>query len=534
MTAIEDRLRDLRRSVSPPHLPTADEVAQRGRYRRRRRRAVAVLGVLTVLALVPLVVVRLSGDGDEERVVSGGPRDALATVRAAVGRTFAAGSYEIDVATTMTQPGTSSCSVLISPESSQTESTWCEASGALTNQFTGHAIVNLEPYAMVAETNSPSLGAITTHVNSTHVWQLGGAGVGYGPGTPGLSLADYSSLVVGTLGRGPGALAMISIASRGGYLYLEEEAVASAEPAGTGTVGDVPVTYYDISIDVTRLADAPNLSDIQRQTIAAALPLLEESGYTGTTERIGVDDMGYVREVNTTTNFDDGSSTEGHSILSNFGCAPKVYMPNETPPPDTTPPPCPTATTASPSTATTASPSTATTASPSTTTAPSDDAAASCGTCPYFRPSPGWEAVQGGSAATAANISLGPNTLSGDAPWDTVERLEEGDVVLYAMFWPAGKADLPSRELPLSLDDAEPGGLEGQPDDVYADRLGAQVDGWNIDLLVFYGGGDPTGVPAVPSEPSAETRVAAREQLARLEVPPHGDRTAFEPAQPRS
>jgi len=513
MTAIEDRLRDLRRSVSQPDLPTADQVAGRGRHRRRRRRALRVLSVLTVLALVPVIVVRLSGDGDEGQVVSGGPGDALATVRAAVGRTSAAGSYEIDLVTTMTQPGTSSCAALVGPNSTLPTESTCVTFGPLTNQFTGHAIVNLEPYAMVSETNSPSLGAITTHVNSTHVWQLGGATVGYGPGTPGLSLADYSSQVVGTLGRGPGALAMISIASRGGYLYLEEEAIASAEPAGTGTVGDVPVTYYDVTIDVTRLVDAPNLSDIQRQTIAAALPLLEESGYRGTTERIGVDDMGHVREVNATTNFDDGSSTVGHSVLSNFGCAPQVYMPNETPPPATEPLPCATTTTGSPST----------TASPSTTTAPSGDSEASCGTAPNFRPASGWEIVQfpqTGVSATAANIPLGPNTQSGDAPWDTVERLEEGDILLYAMFWPAGKADLPPRELPLSLDDAQPGGLEGQPDDIYADRLLAQVDGWNIDLLVFYGGGDPTGVPPVPSEPSAETRAAAQEQLARLEVPP--------------
>jgi hypothetical protein len=121
---------------------------------------------------------------------------------------------------------------------------------------------------------------------------------------------------------------------------------------------------------------------------------------------------------------------------------------------------------------------------------------------------------------TAANIPLGPDTRSGDAPWDTVERLEETDVVLYAMFWPAGDADLPPRDLPLSLDDAQPGGLEGQPDDIYADRLLAQVEGWNIDLLVFYGGGDPTGVPPVPSEPGAETRAAAQDQLGRLGVPP--------------
>ncbi|HZA78568.1 MAG TPA: hypothetical protein VE623_19485 [Acidimicrobiales bacterium] len=112
-----------------------------------------------------------------------------------------------------------------------------------------------------------------------------------------------------------------------------------------------------------------------------------------------------------------------------------------------------------------------------------------------------------------------PNTLSGDAPWDTVERLGEGDVLLYAMFWPAGKADLPPREFPLSLDDAQPGGLEGQPDHIYAERLGAQVNGWNMDLLIFYGGTDPTGVPPYHTEPSAEARTAAQEQLARLVVP---------------
>src|SRR4029453_5862200 len=268
MTAIEDRLRDLRRSVSPPDLPTADQVARRGRHRRGRRRAVRAVSVLAVLALVPLVMIRLNGDGDEGQVVSGGPRDARATVQAAVGRTSAAGSYEIDLVTTMTQPGTSSCAVLLAPNSTLRRESTCMTLGPLTNRFTGPAIVNLEPYAMVSETRS-GLGAITTHVNSTHVWQLGGATGGYGPGKPGLSLADYSGLVVGTLGRGPGALAMISTASRGGDLFLGGEAIASAEPAGTGTVGDDPGTYYDVTTEITRLVDAPNLSDIQRQTIAA-------------------------------------------------------------------------------------------------------------------------------------------------------------------------------------------------------------------------------------------------------------------------
>jgi hypothetical protein len=115
--------------------------------------------------------------------------------------------------------------------------------------------------------------------------------------------------------------------------------------------------------------------------------------------------------------------------------------------------------------------------------------------------------------------SARPEHPVGDAPWDTVERLEDGDVLLYAMFWPAGKADLPPREFPLSLDDAQPGGLEGQPDHSYAERLGAQVNGWNMDLLIFYGGTDPTGVPPYHTEPSADARTAAQEQLARLVVP---------------
>jgi hypothetical protein len=87
------------------------------------------------------------------------------------------------------------------------------------------------------------------------------------------------------------------------------------------------------------------------------------------------------------------------------------------------------------------------------------------------------------------------------------------------MFWPACRADLPPRERPLSLHDAQPGGLEGQPDDVHADRLGAQVDGWNMDLLVFYGRGESTEAPPVPSEPSAVHRATAQERPARLAVP---------------
>ncbi|SRR6266508_319311 len=162
-----------------------------------------------------------------------------------------------------------------------------------------------------------------------------------------------------------------------------------------------------------------------------------------------------------------------------------------------------------------------TTAAP-TTTAPTAN-------FPDFLPARGWQTVTTPSAAsaTAANIPLGPDTLKGYVPWDTVARLEDGDIVLFALIYPMGDstavdAIFPKRELPLSLDDSVTDinyNFEGQPDHIYADRIGAQVNGWNIDLLIFYGGGDPTAVPPVRSEPSAETRAAAQEQLARLVVP---------------
>ena len=77
------------------------------------------------------------------------------------------------------------------------------------------------------------------------------------------------------------------------------------------------------------------------------------------------------------------------------------------------------------------------------------------------------------------------------------------------------------RELPLSLDDAVTDiNFEGQPEHIYADRLEAQVNGWNVDVLIFYGGGDPTAVPPVRAQPSADTRAAAQAQLDRLVIPP--------------
>ena len=164
----------------------------------------------------------------------------------------------------------------------------------------------------------------------------------------------------------------------------------------------------------------------------------------------------------------------------------------------------------------------------STTTAPTTLPTTTAPTAnfPTFLPARGWQTVTtpSASSATAANIPLGPDSLKGSMPWDTVERLEDGDIVIDAMVYPTGKpavdANFPKRELPLSLDDAVTDiNFEGQPAHIYADRIGAQVNGWNIDVLIFYGGGDPTAVPPVRRAPSAATQAAAQEQLARLVVP---------------
>jgi hypothetical protein len=127
-------------------------------------------------------------------------------------------------------------------------------------------------------------------------------------------------------------------------------------------------------------------------------------------------------------------------------------------------------------------------------------------------------------------VPPGPDVLADNFPaHEAIRRLEDGDVLIQAWSmaplesWTDDAARaFPPRSLPLSLDDAVADiNFDGQPDHIYADRLGASVNGWNIDVLIFYGGGDPTAVPPIRAQPSAEARAAAQEQPARLEVPAH-------------
>ena len=342
------------------------------RERRPGTRRVVVAGLVAGLAIaaVPLLG-DLGGDssGRADRRVT--RDDALTAVRAAVGRTVASGGYDTQFDTHSTHP--------TAPGPQCPPATSCQSQGGSTTfDSSGHGTVSFDPYVSHVVTNS-SAGPRTLYVTSTTVWLSSGDTVD-GAIESGTPLSSFASAVESALGPSQGALAMIGLASPGGSLNLEQEAVADATPAGTGSVDRVNVIYYDVTIDMTRLADTPDLSDVQRETIQAALPLLREGGYSGTTERIGVDDAGYIREVTATNHFDDGSTGTRHTVLSNFGCAAKFYPPDQTAPAVTTTRPCapppsttsstpaPTSTSATPSSTTTSLTPTSTSAPPASTT----------------------------------------------------------------------------------------------------------------------------------------------------------------------
>jgi hypothetical protein len=366
-----------------PPLETSTEPAPR-RARRWQRPLVAGLAVLLAIALVPIGVALLNEDHDrdhrDDKKVVVDHDDGQQQVLAALAATVDSGSYDLEftfhiepaepqyVRPTCSQvgdrEGRSSCGAYAQPSDTDLQ---------------GHGTVNTSPYAMTVFTDF--LGGITLYVDDSTVWEFGGAGYGTNGASvaaaataPGSSLSGFAGLVEGTLGQGQGAQTMISLANNSGYLGLESEMVTGATSDGTGVLDDgTHVTYYRVAVDTRRMADAPSLSAEQRQAILDALGVLDSVGYSGTDERIGVDEAGFIREVVATTKFSDGSSMTRHSFFSNFGCAKRVTMPNEAPvdaPAGTCPPVAATTTTAPPaSTSSTTPPST--TAAPSTTTPPS-------------------------------------------------------------------------------------------------------------------------------------------------------------------
>jgi hypothetical protein len=134
-----------------------------------------------------------------------------------------------------------------------------------------------------------------------------------------------------------------------------------------------------------------------------------------------------------------------------------------------------------------------------------------------FLPATGWTVIQvglGGSAEStrmvAANVPLSPGdphrgqppALHAWPPWTIVI-----DATLKARGEPARDAAFPVRSLPLTLADARPVTLPGQPTLEYV--LRAAVDGYNVDASVTFA-----------SEPTAAMFEKAEEQIGRLVVAP--------------
>ncbi|HEY3670384.1 MAG TPA: hypothetical protein VGN51_05590 [Acidimicrobiia bacterium] len=377
----------LRRALSDAaaHLPPLDTAADSESRRaktapRWRRPLVAGLAVLLLIAAVPIGAALLNEDhehhGDDKQVVVN-RIDGEQQVLQALAATVDSGSYDLEF-TFHIEPGevpSVPCARADDPSDISGGISSCGAfSQVPETDLRGHGTVNTSPYAMTVFTDL--LGGITLYVNDSTVWEFGGAGygtngapVGAGAAGPGSSLSGFAGLVEGTLGQGQGAQSMISLASNSGYLGLESEMVTGAKTDGTGVLDDgTHLTYYRVDVDLARMADAPTLSAEQRQAITDAIGVLRSVGYSGTDERIGVDDAGFIRDVVATTRFADGGSMTRHSVFSNFGCAKRVTMPNEAAvdAPAGTCPPAGAPTTTVPAASTSSTPP-----SPSTTSAPS-------------------------------------------------------------------------------------------------------------------------------------------------------------------
>jgi hypothetical protein len=342
-----------------------------------------------VLAVVAVLAVALPSGAPQGSGVQVLSQKAKRSVIAALNTTDAAGSYDVDF-TLHTTSGTTPrpCAVVPvipnSPASSiPAPRVYCSGITAPLD-VSGHATVNEEPYALAVVSTVSTLGPITLYVNGTTVWELGGGNYGSSPSVSGgvgagAPLSGFASLVEGTFGPGPGALTVISLASHNGYLNLEQQAIQRAAPAGSGSVGGTPVTYYDVTVDVAKLAVAANLTDQERTTLQDALQVLKAASDSGTKETIGVDAAGFIREVTAMTRFADGSALTRHTLFSNFGCAPTVSLPDQPTPPTAATLPCsspdtlaspPTSTTTSTSSTTSTSASSTTTAPPPNTTSP--------------------------------------------------------------------------------------------------------------------------------------------------------------------
>jgi hypothetical protein len=304
---------------------------------------------------VPVALVLTTGGGTTPTAsappVHRDAGNAKAQVISALSATTDSGSfnmtYEFSTPSAPTSPTTTSTTACpgpisppVSPVGSSGGSTLmvecAPAPGDTVNDgetITGQGTIDTEPYGMVATSQVPDLGTVTLRADDTNVWEFGGADYGLAPGSqtsgPGSPLSGFADLVEGTLGQREGAQAMLSLASPTGYLNLEQQEVTGANFIGTGTIDGVSVNQYQVFTNPALEATLPNLTTEQVKTIDAALKLLAQRGYKGTSTVLSIDASGFIRRTVSVAEFADGSTSRSESTLSDFGCAGTVLMPGQ-------------------------------------------------------------------------------------------------------------------------------------------------------------------------------------------------------------
>jgi hypothetical protein len=340
--------------------------------RHRRRRAAVVLAAVMCLAVVgvPVGLVLTSGGpvapaaqpkpkpSNVGNVVHLGKGRAESQVLSALSATTASGnfnvSYDLTQASDSASSTTSTSCVtqIVGPNLAQINGSAvgpattsvahvCGGTGPPTASVHGQGTIDVDPYAMAVSADVSSFGSLSIRVDGTDYWELGAGdnglapqpndtaslpGAGSGNGAP---LSSFAGLVEGTLGQREGALAMLGMASPTGFLDLSQQSVTGAAQVGTGQVGGVPVTLYEVSIDLSQLAQVPGITSDETQTIQSAVGVLDQAGYTGTMVKVAIDDAGFIRQVTPVANFSDGGKVTLDATFSNFGCAGTVLMPGQ-------------------------------------------------------------------------------------------------------------------------------------------------------------------------------------------------------------
>jgi len=317
--------------------------ARRARTRGARvtRRAIGVL-VVTLVAVAVVAAAHVTHDpGRSRRRVEPKPDDRVATVddgertlvdvEAALAQTVAADTYDITYRTSET-PAPSSASEGCGGAMTGKDAPYYGASCAdilprsgLT--ITGHGTVSVRPLGILTVAGVGAYGEITTRYDGNNVWETGGGNYGTtGDGT-GAPLSKFADLVISTLGRREGAVAMGSLATPTGYIAIEHDSITGATDIGKSTVDGDVVTVYSVDVDWLR---ATNVDRTPEQAIAAAnaRAVLATEGYQGTTVRLSVDGNGFVRRTQSTAHFTDGGTVDSDTRFSNFGCSTLVPGPH--------------------------------------------------------------------------------------------------------------------------------------------------------------------------------------------------------------